>query len=183
MWKNILERAGHFACRISKSTDTHSEYVILIAFHYNNGYTNAPLCYVIRALPVSGIRLGCTHRRNCTVIQRIFFVLGSYYYFVIRVFQRGLIKEEWHPCNTNCHCTAGSRTITVSWLLCTYMSVHFVIRFCYWYHSCIFPQSLALFLLMWRIWWAPNNASKWQMGFNSGFEGLIMSLLNFSRRK
>jgi hypothetical protein len=25
---------------------------------------------------------------------------------------------------------------------------------------------------MWRIWWAPNNASKWQMGFNSAFKGL-----------
>ena len=25
---------------------------------------------------------------------------------------------------------------------------------------------------MWTIWWAPNNASKWQMGFNTGFKGL-----------
>ena len=25
---------------------------------------------------------------------------------------------------------------------------------------------------MWRIRWAPNNASKWQMGFNSAFKGL-----------
>ena len=28
-------------------------------------------------------------------------------------------------------------------------------------------------LLTWRIWWAPNNASRWQMGFNSAFKGLI----------
>jgi len=27
-------------------------------------------------------------------------------------------------------------------------------------------------MLMWRIWWAPNNASKWQVGFNSAFKGL-----------
>ena len=27
---------------------------------------------------------------------------------------------------------------------------------------------------MCRIWWAPNNASKWQMGFNPPFEGLII---------
>ena len=27
---------------------------------------------------------------------------------------------------------------------------------------------------MWRKWWAPNNASKQQMGFNSGFKGLII---------
>ena len=32
---------------------------------------------------------------------------------------------------------------------------------------------LTLILLMWRIWWAPNNASKWKMGFNSEFKGLI----------
>jgi len=32
--------------------------------------------------------------------------------------------------------------------------------------------SLTLILLTWRIWWAPNNASKWQMRFNSTFKGL-----------
>ena len=26
---------------------------------------------------------------------------------------------------------------------------------------------------MWRIWWARNNASKWQMGFNFAFKGLM----------
>jgi hypothetical protein len=33
-------------------------------------------------------------------------------------------------------------------------------------------QALTLTPLTWRIWWAPNNASKWQMGFNSAFKGL-----------
>jgi hypothetical protein len=32
---------------------------------------------------------------------------------------------------------------------------------------------LTLILLMWRIWQALNNASKWQIGFNSAFKGLI----------
>ena len=32
--------------------------------------------------------------------------------------------------------------------------------------------KLTLILLTWRIWWAPNNASKWQMGFNWVFKGL-----------
>jgi hypothetical protein len=36
----------------------------------------------------------------------------------------------------------------------------------------IHAQSLTLNLLMWRIWWAPNNASRWKMGFNSAFKGL-----------
>ena len=31
---------------------------------------------------------------------------------------------------------------------------------------------LTLYLLMWGIWWAPNNASRWQMGFNWLFKGL-----------
>ena len=38
--------------------------------------------------------------------------------------------------------------------------------------------SLTLTSLMWRIWWAPNNASSWQMGFNSAFKGL--SFCNFA---
>jgi hypothetical protein len=33
--------------------------------------------------------------------------------------------------------------------------------------------GLTLILLTWRIWWAPNKASKWQMGFNSAFEVLM----------
>ena len=30
--------------------------------------------------------------------------------------------------------------------------------------------NLTLILLTWRIWWAPNNASKWHMGFNSALK-------------
>jgi hypothetical protein len=41
----------------------------------------------------------------------------------------------------------------------------------------ISKTHLTLILLTWRIWWAHNNASKWQIGFNSAFEGLnIMSV-------
>jgi len=32
--------------------------------------------------------------------------------------------------------------------------------------------TLTLIPLTWKIWWAANNASKWQMGFNSAFKGL-----------
>jgi hypothetical protein len=44
--------AQGFACWISKAVYTHSEYVILIVFHGNNGYVNAPQCCVVRTLPV-----------------------------------------------------------------------------------------------------------------------------------
>jgi hypothetical protein len=32
--------------------------------------------------------------------------------------------------------------------------------------------KVTLILLTWKIWWAPKNASKWQMGSNSAFKGL-----------
>ena len=37
-------------------------------------------------------------------------------------------------------------------------------------------NDLTLILLKWRKWWTPNNASKWQMGFNSAFKGLMTSI-------
>jgi hypothetical protein len=36
--------------------------------------------------------------------------------------------------------------------------------------------ALILILLTWRIWWAPNNSSRWQMGFNAEFKVLITIL-------
>jgi len=33
-------------------------------------------------------------------------------------------------------------------------------------------RILTLIPLTWKIWWARNNASGWQMGFNSAFKGL-----------
>jgi len=33
-------------------------------------------------------------------------------------------------------------------------------------------EILTIILLMWRIWLAPNNAGRWQMGFNLEFKGL-----------
>ena len=37
----------------------------------------------------------------------------------------------------------------------------------------MFILCLTLILLTWTIWRAPTNASKWRMGFNSAFKGLI----------
>jgi hypothetical protein len=33
-------------------------------------------------------------------------------------------------------------------------------------------KVLTLILVTWKVRWVPNNASRWQMGFNSGFKGL-----------
>jgi len=44
-YDNIIRRM-RVACWITKVTDTHSEYVILLLFRCNNGYANVPQCYV-----------------------------------------------------------------------------------------------------------------------------------------
>jgi len=43
-------------------------------------------------------------------------------------------------------------------------------------------RRLTLILLTWRIWWASNNASRWQIGFNSAFKGLNTSRTNSQSR-
>ena len=60
MWKNIVEPERpqmtiwhmFIACWIPKAKSTHSEYVILTAFHCNNGCTNASHCYVYKYMAV-----------------------------------------------------------------------------------------------------------------------------------
>ena len=39
-------------------------------------------------------------------------------------------------------------------------------------------QTLTRNPLTWKIWWAPNNATRWQMRSNSAFKGLIYSYLS-----
>jgi len=46
-------------CWMSKVRNTHSEYVILIAFHCNNCYAKAPQWYVLRTFPVSSLLDKC----------------------------------------------------------------------------------------------------------------------------
>ena len=41
-------------------------------------------------------------------------------------------------------------------------------------------NDLTFILLTWRKWLAPNNASRQQMGFNSGFKGLMCSTMRSS---
>ena len=47
-----ITRRRRNACWIHKAINTHSENVILIVFHRNNGYTDAAPYYAIPALPV-----------------------------------------------------------------------------------------------------------------------------------
>jgi hypothetical protein len=51
MYDNIIQHMN-FACWVTKATDTHSEYVILLLSNAYDSYANALQCYVTRALPV-----------------------------------------------------------------------------------------------------------------------------------
>jgi len=48
-------------CGITKATDTHSEYVIMLLSFGNNRYANAPFCYVIRIAPFSLTETECVY--------------------------------------------------------------------------------------------------------------------------
>ena len=78
--------------------------------------------------------------------------------------------------------------LTLDWMTILSLIWSTVLRgwTCYCYHVvfiatvqlqiwCDFDRALSLtfILLTWRIWWAPNDASKWQMGYNSVIKGLI----------
>ena len=69
---------------------------------------------------------------------------------------------------------------TCSFIIVFTTAYHWTLSWIIWirsphYHPVSFKSILTLILLTWRIWWAHNNASKWQMGFNSAFKGLILS--------
>ena len=51
---------------------------------------------------------------------------------------------------------------------CTTLTVYRRLQICDVKH-CIARSAVTLIPLTWRIWWAPNNTSKWQVGFNSAF--------------
>ena len=61
------------------------------------------------------------------------------------------------------------------WIYVSFQFAHFSLFIpCIFLNQYISQQmQLTLTLLTWRIWWAPTIASKWQMGFNSAFKGLI----------
>jgi len=68
--------------------------------------------------------------------------------------------------HTACTCTCRDRQKYIQFQI-TPICWEFTARV-----NCRIFCILTLIQLTWRIWWAPNHASKWQMGFNSAFKGL-----------
>ena len=116
MWKKILQSGGgggaqvtiwrmRISCWIPEGTDTHSEYVILIAFpqlHSNNGNTNASERYVIRTLSVVEQRLVCSYS-------------GTHH------------QGPWLQIPSSLHCTAlpSIKPYSVHWFVLQYFIVTF----------------------------------------------------------
>ena len=59
------------------------------------------------------------------------------------------------------------------------MKKNILFKICYKYNKQFSLQYLTLSPLTWKIWRAPNNASRLQMGFNSAFKGLIKCIYVF----
>jgi len=86
--------------------------------------------------------------------------------------------RQWKNCNyaigkwtRDHHACSAARQTTASPRVGTIMLASKENLLNSWY----FHDFLTLILPMWRIWWDPNNASKWQMGFNLAFKGLMCS--------
>ena len=60
-----------------------------------------------------------------------------------------------------------------------YIYIYMCVCVCVTTHNA--TSCLTLILLTWRIWWAPNNVSKWQMGLNSAFKELSSFLPHVQR--
>jgi len=80
-----------------------------------------------------------------------------------RLLTRGSFTED-RQCTYNLNIVVGLRNVYTPSAIATA-----------WYkftQARRFHDDLTFMLLTWRIGWAPNNASKWQMGINSAFKGL-----------
>jgi len=73
------------------------------------------------------------------------------------------VREGGQKCLKRFQVWCWRRTEKFSWTACIKVKKNYVGS----------RGRVTLILLTWRIWWAPNNASKWQMGFNSAFKGVI----------
>jgi len=67
--------------------------------------------------------------------------------------------------------------VTVTANICHSIRAHWCTAYHWLLNGVPGTINLTLILLTWRIWWGPNNASKWQMGFNSPFIVLISLFL------
>ena len=106
IWKNIVKpdrlqmttRRLRVACWISKATNTHSEYVILISFPLQQWLQNSPQCCVLRTVLGSCIHLRPYGRNSFCPYGRKFSELQYYIHADIDFLGSWLCKVcQWWP--------------------------------------------------------------------------------------
>ena len=67
----MITRRTRITCFITKPTDTHSEYVLLLLLYSNNGEANAPQCYdyTHTELSLQAHTQNMYYFRSCTAIM------------------------------------------------------------------------------------------------------------------
>jgi len=177
----------------------------LSLFHHNNAYTNAPHCYVIRTLAVVFSFAWLWEKKrdyffaqnwpaSLRKTDRVCLLWSSKLvftcFFTLHFLALPLFRCQAHPYEIfgiqsgketdffffqKFGCSlSGSLHESVRRVHTLYISVDLYLRALYLI-GVVF-NHLTLTLLTWRLWGAPNNASKWQMGFNSAFRGLNAEL-------
>ena len=119
----------------------------------------------------------------------VWFPLGTSPPSPLRCHDRPVSWNEPQPCKSDALSVSQPSSVTVYCIL-QWQHRQFTHHEILWFSPShriplLFPSTvfrfLTLILLTWRIWWAPNYASKRQMGSNSAFKGLLNAIyLNFS---
>ena len=97
-----------------------------------------------------------------------------------KFFRFGYLVLLIYSSDYNIHGVNSSTAYTdIGQYTCSFIFISGLVITLRWVIPVVFVQYriikcvLTLILLMWNIGWAPTNASKWQMEFNSAFKGLI----------
>jgi len=79
------------ACWVPKATNTHSEYVVLYVFHFDNGRTSAPQCYVCTCI-------ACRTDHSCSPAVHASLTINTEWTCRIRIFPALVVTQYVYFC-------------------------------------------------------------------------------------
>jgi hypothetical protein len=95
---------------------------------------------------------------------------------VIAVFQQSYVKNPAGKAQTSARISQTHNTLRQEYMKLQYSAMKYSVTDIKYQNLSLqfffYFSLLTLILLSWRIRWAPNKASKWQMGFKSAFKVL-----------
>jgi hypothetical protein len=136
----------------SKQNLRHGSFLTLfckICFLYN--YSLSPMCCFYRAANCLSWLDKHSKHRSCNFCHAVY--------------------EKPPECTVTPHITTTKHTTHIITLISCWTNVSN-------YFALSIKSILTLILLTWTKWWSPASASKWRMGFNSAFKGLISSMMS-----